>query len=163
MSQTSVETKVDSKDEAKDGLNAVDQHGAKVTVKDYDPQTSTPPAANIVRLVFLPEKKAVEYAFGDLPYQHHGRPASLLDVAENANLFLDHACGGNCACTTCHVVVKKGMDLLNELEDDEADRLDMAADLQLASRLGCQAVIEKPGEVIVEIPAWNRNYVSEGH
>jgi len=37
----------------------------------------------------------------------------------------------------------------------------MAADLQLDSRLGCQAVIKEPGEVVVEIPAWNRNYVSE--
>ena len=57
----------------------------------------------------------------------------------------------------------KGAELLSELEDDEADRLDMAADLQLNSRLGCQAVIEKPGEVVVTIPAWNRNYVQEGH
>ena len=47
------------------------------------------------------------------------------------------------------------------MDDEEADRLDMAADLQFDSRLGCQAVIEKPGEVVVEIPAWNRNYVSE--
>ena len=41
--------------------------------------------------------------------------------------------------------------------------LDMAADLQLNSRLGCQAQITKPGKVAVEIPAWNRNYVSEEH
>jgi 2Fe-2S ferredoxin len=86
-----------------------------------------------------------------------------LDVAENFNIFLDHACGGNCACTTCHVWVKQGKESLSEMDDDEADRLDMAADLQLSSRLGCQAVIEKPGEVVVEIPAWNRNYVSEEH
>ena len=99
---------------------------------------------------------------GKLPYQEHGQPASILDVALNFGFHLEHACGGNCACTTCHVVVKKGKELLNELDDDEADRLDMAADLQLNSRLGCQAVIEKPGEVVVEIPAWNRNYVSEG-
>ena len=39
----------------------------------------------------------------------------------------------------------------------------MAADLQLNSRLGCQAQITKPGKVVVEIPAWNRNYVSEEH
>ena len=58
--------------------------------------------------------------------------------------------------------MKKGKELLSEMDDEEADRLDMAADLQLNSRLGCQAVIEKPGEVVVEIPAWNRNYVSEG-
>jgi 2Fe-2S ferredoxin len=39
----------------------------------------------------------------------------------------------------------------------------MAADLQLNSRLGCQTVIKKPGKVVVEIPVWNRNYVSEEH
>jgi 2Fe-2S ferredoxin len=49
------------------------------------------------------------------------------------------------------------------MDDDEADRIETAADLQLASRLGCMAVVEKPGTVIVEIPSWNRNYVSEGH
>ena len=48
------------------------------------------------------------------------------------------------------------------MDDDEADRLDMAADLQLNSRLGCQCVVTKPGEIVVEIPEWNRNYVSEG-
>ena len=36
----------------------------------------------------------------------------------------------------------------------------MAAGLTLRSRLGCQAVVE--GDVKVEIPAWNRNYISEG-
>ena len=98
-----------------------------------------------------------------LPYLEHGKPESILDVAMNFGMHLEHACGGNCACTTCHVVVKKGKECLSEMDDDEADRLDMAADLQLESRLGCQSVIEKPGEVVVEIPAWNRNYVSEGH
>ena len=97
-----------------------------------------------------------------MPYQDHGKPESLLDVAMNFGFHLEHACGGNCACTTCHVVVKKGKELLSPMEDDEADKLDMAADLQLESRLGCQSVIEKPGEIVVEIPAWNRNYVSEG-
>ncbi len=76
---------------------------------------------------------------------------------------LDHACGGNCACTTCHVWVKEGAENLSPMDDDEADRLDMAADLQLNSRLGCQAQITKPGKVVVEIPAWNRNYISEEH
>jgi ferredoxin, 2Fe-2S len=116
---------------------------------------------NIVRVTFLPENKAFEFEHGKLPYQEHGKPESILDVALNFGLHLEHACGGNCACTTCHVVVKKGKELLSEMDDEEADRLDLAADLQLNSRLGCQAVIEKPGEVVVEIPAWNRNYVSE--
>jgi 2Fe-2S ferredoxin len=117
---------------------------------------------NIVRVTFLPDNKTFEFEHGKLPYQDHGKPESILDVALNFGLHLEHACGGNCACTTCHVVVRKGQELLNELDDEEADRLDMAADLRLNSRLGCQAVIEKAGEVVVEIPSWNRNYVSEG-
>ncbi len=120
---------------------------------------ASPP--NLVRVTFLPENETVEFECGKLPYQEHGKPSSILDIALNFGLDLEHACGGNCACTTCHVVVKKGKELLSEMDDEEADRLDMAADLQLDSRLGCQAVIEKPGEVVVEIPAWNRNYVSE--
>ncbi|MBI4461332.1 MAG: 2Fe-2S iron-sulfur cluster binding domain-containing protein, partial [Acidobacteria bacterium] len=87
---------------------------------------------------------------------------SFLDIALNHGIHLEHACGGNCACTTCHVVVKQGAELLSQAEDDELDRLDMAADLQLNSRLGCQVVVERPGEIVVDIPAWNRNYVSEG-
>jgi len=117
---------------------------------------------NLVRLTFLPEGKTVEFEHGKLLYKEHGKPQSILDVALNHGVRLDHACGGNCACTTCHVWIKQGKELLSEMQDDEADRLDMAADLQLDSRLGCQAVIQGPGEVVVEIPAWNRNYVSEG-
>jgi 2Fe-2S ferredoxin len=39
--------------------------------------------------------------------------------------------------------------------------VEQAADYQLHSRLGCQAVVA--GDVTVDIPEWNRNYVSEGH
>jgi 2Fe-2S ferredoxin len=60
------------------------------------------------------------------------------------------------------VWIKDGNAGLSEADDDELDRLDMAADLQLNSRLGCQAVITKPGSYVVEIPKWNRNYVQEG-
>jgi 2Fe-2S ferredoxin len=121
------------------------------------------PGENTVEVTFLPEGKTVTFEHGKLPYKDHGKRESLLDVALNNGVHLDHACGGNCACTTCHIWVKEGADLISEMEDDEADKLDMAADLQLNSRLGCQAVITKPGKVVVEIPAWNRNYVSEEH
>lgn len=124
--------------------------------------TADAPSPNTVRITFLPNNRTFEFEHGKLSYAEHGKPQSILDVAINFGFHLEHACGGNCACTTCHVVVKKGNELLSEMDDEEADRLDMAADLQLNSRLGCQAVIGKPGEVVVEIPAWNRNYVSEG-
>jgi 2Fe-2S ferredoxin len=105
--------------------------------------------------------KTVEFESGKLPYHEHGKPESLLDVCLNFGMHLEHACGGNCACTTCHVIVKKGAENLSEMdEDEEGDRLQMAPGLTLRSRLGCQSVVE--GDVEVEIPSWNINYVSEG-
>ena len=121
-----------------------------------------PPAEGMVRVRFEPEGRVVEFPFGSMPYDGHGLPMSFLDVAENYGIFLDHACGGVCACTTCHLHVTKGADGVSEAEDQELDRMDTAAGLQLNSRLGCQAVIEKPGAYVVEIPKWNRNYVQEG-
>jgi 2Fe-2S ferredoxin len=114
----------------------------------------------VPKVTFLPGNVTVEFESGQLPYREHGKPESLLDIALNFGFTLEHACGGNCACTTCHVIVKQGDGNLSEMDDDEADRLDMAAGLTLHSRLGCQSVVK--GDVVVEIPAWNRNYVSEG-
>ena len=81
-----------------------------------------------------------------LPYQHHGLPGSLLDVALNVGVPLEHVCGGNCACTTCHVIVLAGDEHLSPMEDDEADRLDTAWEVTPRSRLACQAVVR--GDVI---------------
>lgn len=114
----------------------------------------------VPKVTFLPQNVTVEFDPEKLPYQEHGKPLSILDIALNFGIQLEHACGGNCACTTCHVVVKDGDGNLTPMDDEEADRLDMAADLTLHSRLGCQCVVT--GDVVVEIPAWNRNYVSEG-
>ena len=111
------------------------------------------PDANTVKVTFLPEGKTVEFELGKLPYKDHGKPESLLDVALNHKVFLDHACGGNCACTTCHVQVLKGAELLSEMDDDEADRLDMAADLQLNSRLGCQSSSPSPARSSFTCPS----------
>ncbi len=106
------------------------------------------------------EPQTVEFECGALPYSNHGKPQSLLDVALNVGVLLEHACGGNCACTTCHVIVREGAQNLSEMEDDEADRLDTAWDLTPDSRLGCQAVIK--GDVVCELPMYTRNYVQEG-
>ncbi len=112
------------------------------------------------KVTFLPEKKTVEFEPGKMPYDHHGKRESVLDVALNHHVDLEHACGGSCACTTCHVIVREGLENLSEADDDELDRLDMAPGLTLRSRLGCQAIVK--GDITVEIPEWNRNYISEG-
>jgi len=114
----------------------------------------------VPKVTFVNFDRTVEFISGELPYHHHGKPESLLDIAIHFDIPLEHACGGSCACTTCHVHVKQGEANLSPADDDEYDRLDTAADLTLKSRLGCQAVVK--GDVVVEIPAWNRNYISEG-
>ncbi len=63
-------------------------------------------------------------------------------------------------CTTCHAIVCNGETIYPYLEECEAGRLELAPDLTLHSRLGCQAVVE--GDIVVEIAEWNRNYVNEG-
>jgi 2Fe-2S ferredoxin len=113
-----------------------------------------------VTFVLSGELRTFDVDIGSMPYRHHGLPGSLLDVALNLGVALDHVCGGNCACTTCHVIVRSGMDHLTEMTDDEADRLDTAWDLTPRSRLACRAVVR--GDVVCEIPEYTRNYVEEG-
>jgi ferredoxin, 2Fe-2S len=101
-------------------------------------------------------EKVIEFDPSQAPFQHDGRPGSILDVMLGHGLFLEHACGGNCACTTCHVIVKKGMGQLSENTEEEDDLLDKAPGLTPASRLGCQAVISD-GEVDILVPRYTIN------
>ncbi len=103
-----------------------------------------------MRVTFLAWNQTVSFERGTLPYKGHGKPGSLLDVALNFGLPLEHACGGNCACTTCHVIVREGEAHLSPIQDDEADRLDLATGLTLHSRLACQAVVT--GDVVLDVP-----------
>lgn len=76
---------------------------------------------------------------------------SILQAAQKVDAPEGYACGGVCACSTCHVYVTKGADLLSGAEEEEEDILDKAFDVRPSSRLGCQSVIEKDGEIEVEI------------
>jgi 2Fe-2S ferredoxin len=76
---------------------------------------------------------------------------SLLEAAAKAHFPEGSACGGVCACSTCHVYVLSGGALLSEQEDDEADILDKAFDVRAGSRLGCQTKIAREGVIEVEI------------
>ncbi|MCL2726187.1 MAG: 2Fe-2S iron-sulfur cluster-binding protein [Polyangiaceae bacterium] len=76
---------------------------------------------------------------------------TILAAAQKVDAPEGYACGGVCACSTCHVHVLKGAELLSEKEEDEEDILDKAFDVRSSSRLGCQSRILKDGEVEVEI------------
>jgi ferredoxin, 2Fe-2S len=103
------------------------------------------------RVTFLPLRKTIEVDDSKYPLADHGKPGSLLDIALANGIELEHNCGGSCACTTCHVIVREGAENLSEMAEDEEDRLDLAEGLTIHSRLGCQAVVR--GDVVVEIPS----------
>lgn len=77
--------------------------------------------------------------------------ASLLKAAQQSNAPEGSACGGVCACSTCHVYVDQGAELLSEPGEDEEDILDKAFDVRMNSRLGCQAKLERDGLVVLRI------------
>ena len=115
------------------------------------------------RLTFQPMNVTVEVEPDEVPYSGEGQPGSILDIAVANDIDLDHACGGVCACSTCHVIVRQGLESCQEASEDEEDMLDTAPGLELESRLGCQAVPDGSTDVVVEIPDWNRNHARESH
>ena len=78
---------------------------------------------------------------------------SILEVTEEANIHLNHNCGGVCACSTCHIYVKKGSEFLEEISDKEEDFIDRAINPKLDSRLACQCIIlSNEADIEVVIP-----------
>lgn len=80
-----------------------------------------------------------------------GQDGSILGTLLAAGVDIDHACGGVCACSTCHVYVRAGLDSCNASTDEEEDMLDTAPALHRSSRLACQCVPDGSEDVEVEI------------
>jgi len=95
----------------------------------------------VARVVFVEQGLEVEVPVG----------TSILEASRKAHAPEGDACGGVCACSTCHVYVEAGGELLTEASDDEEDILDKAFDVRLNSRLGCQAKLQGEGVVKVRI------------
>ncbi len=115
------------------------------------------------KITFVNSGKTVEVDPLKLPYGHEGQAGSILDVALAHGIDLDHACGGVCACSTCHVIIRRGLGSCSASTEDEEDQLDNAPGLTPMSRLGCQCVPDGTSDIEVEIPQWNRNLVREEH
>ena len=87
---------------------------------------------------------------------------SICDALLAAHIHIEHACEKSCACTTCHVHVREGIDSLEEATELEEDYLDKAWGVDPESRLSCQALVEDT-DLVVEIPKYTINMVSENH
>ncbi len=86
---------------------------------------------------------------------------SLLELALDNGINIEHACGGVCACSTCHVYIEGGSKSLSESTEAEEDRVEEAPGLQRNSRLSCQCMIVGKEPIVIRVPAWNRNAVKE--
>src|SRR5712692_9461101 len=98
----------------------------------YIEEVKYKPATKKYKVTLLPSGKTIEVDPEKIPYGHNGLPGSILDISEGLKAGLDHACGGVCACSTCHVIVHQGLETCNEATD-----------------------------TVVEIPDWNKNYAKE--
>ncbi len=100
----------------------------------------------IVKFTFEDKKIAPKTVNAEAGY-------SILEITEDHDVHLNHNCGGVCACSTCHVYVLAGEDMLEEISEKEEDFIDRARNPRIESRLGCQCVILEDDAVIeIQVP-----------
>eukprot|EP01066_Platyproteum_vivax_P002025 Platyproteum_vivax@DN124_c0_g1_i1.p1 len=94
-------------------------------------------SASTFRMTFFKESKPTTVPFTE--------GQSVLDVALDNGIDIEGACGGQCACSTCHIIFKKTEDYerMEKPDDDELDMLDLALGVTETSRLGCQITLTK--------------------
>ena len=64
---------------------------------------------------------------------------SVMEIIRENNLPIEAACGGCCACATCHVYVEEDwLARLEQANQDENMMLDEAFEVRDNSRLSCQ-------------------------
>lgn len=108
------------------------------------------------KIIFLPhEKLCPDGAIIDAE-----QGVTILDAALAHHIEIEHACEKSCACTTCHVIIREGIQSLNAAQESEDDMLDKAWGLEPESRLSCQAIVGSE-DLVVEIPKYTLNLVSE--
>lgn len=122
---------------------------------DYVPPKNVKLPTRKYRVRFLPEDVEVEVDPAKIPYAYTGLPGSLLQTAIAHKIILNHMCGGMCSCTTCHVVVRAGLDSCGPQQEAEVLLLRDVPAFGANSRLACQCVPDGTKDLVVEVPAWN--------
>ena len=111
--------------------------------------------STLLILVLAASATTITFQFNDgQPAQTHVAASgeSVLDVALNNGIQLQHNCGGVCGCSTCHVYINAGGDDLPEISDKEEDFIDRAENPRINSRLACQCVVEADTQLVVTVP-----------
>ena len=104
------------------------------------------------KLTFKPNNVTIKVDPSKIPFGETGLPGSILDIALANGVDLEHVCGGNIACSTCHVRVIEGFETCSAVSSEEQDQLDVASGKTEKSRLSCQCVPSGEKDIVVEIP-----------
>jgi 2Fe-2S ferredoxin len=107
----------------------------------------------MARIRFEPDGIEVEVPAG----------STILEAARQAGAQVGSACGGVCACSTCHVYVKEGFTALSPPSEREEDIMDKAFDVQANSRLGCQSQLCEDRNYVVVITRESRQAFLDEH
>jgi len=111
------------------------------------PYTSTRPSSKTVSITYIEAdgtSKTVDAEVG----------VDMMSAAHDNDIELEGACGGELACSTCHLIFDDDIfDSLPEKEDEEDDMLDLAFEVTDTSRLGCQITVQENFDgMTVQIP-----------
>ena len=134
-----------------------------MAINPYIDADAPPPPKKKYKLTLQNTGQVFEVDPEALPVDEEGQVGSVLSTLLANGVDIDHSCGGVVACSTCHVYVRKGFGSAPEAIEEEEDQLDFAPSVQEDSRLSCQCVPDGSVDVVVEIPTWKRNEVSEEH
>lgn len=141
-------------------------HGLRMRITSSGPRRRFSNTATVAHGHITPPKPGEELhvTFIDKDGAEHTFEVSagdnLMDIAQAEDLEMEGACGGSCACSTCHIIVEdpEKFDAMPEPSDDENDMLDLAFGLTETSRLGCQVkMLKEIDGVKVRLPSMTRN------
>jgi 2Fe-2S ferredoxin len=134
-------------------------------VNPYIQKVQATKATRPFKVTFVDEEsgRSTDVPVDPATFGQIGQEGSLLDIATEAGVNINHSCGGVCACSTCHVYVELGLESCSKATEDEEDMLDEAPAVMPQSRLSCQCVPDGTRDLTVIVPRWNRNEVQEPH
>jgi 2Fe-2S ferredoxin len=104
------------------------------------------------KLSFKPNNTTVDVDVAKIPYSETGNPGSILEIALGNAVDIEHVCGGNIACSTCHVYLLEGAETCTAISPEEEEQLQNANGREANSRLACQCVPSGAKDIVVQIP-----------
>ncbi|QSA99231.1 2Fe-2S iron-sulfur cluster-binding protein [Methylococcus sp. EFPC2] len=92
-------------------------------------------------LTILPSGKTIAAEIGK----------TLLELIQAAGEEIQHKCGGNAQCGSCHIFLQAGRKSVSKIASAENQKLDSIVGVGSKSRLACQAQVVGEEDITVEL------------